>query len=138
MIDLLGRSGKLNEAVELVDSIPFEADGSVLGALLGAARIHKNIELAAVKLFDLEPEKSGTHVLPANIYASVGTWENVAKVRKLMKDSKIKEPGMSWIETKDKVYTSVVGDRSHSRSDEIYAKLDQLGDLLSKAGYIPL
>lgn len=42
---------------------------------------------------------------------------------------------MSWIEIKDKVYTFIVGDRSHSRSDEIYAKLDQLGDLLSKAGY---
>ncbi|RZB66543.1 Pentatricopeptide repeat-containing protein, chloroplastic isoform B [Glycine soja] len=139
MIDLLGRSGKLNEAVELVNSIPFEADGFVWGALLGAARIHKNIELgqkAAKMLFDLEPEKSGTHVLLANIYASAGMWENVAKVRKFMKDSKVKkEPGMSWIEIKDKVYTFIVGDRSHSRSDEIYAKLDQLGDLLSKAGY---
>ncbi|TKY66374.1 Pentatricopeptide repeat-containing protein [Spatholobus suberectus] len=142
MIDLLGRSGKLNEAVELVNSIPFEADGSVWGALLGAARIHKNIELgqkAAEMLFDLEPEKSGTHVLLANIYASAGMWENVAKVRKLMKDSKVKkEPGMSWIEIKDKVYTFIVGDRSHSISDEIYAKLDQLGDLLSKAGYSPI
>nr|KYP69015.1 Pentatricopeptide repeat-containing protein At2g22070 family [Cajanus cajan] len=142
MIDLLGRSGKLNEAVELVNSIPFEADGSVWGALLGAARIHKNIELgqkAAEMLFDLEPEKSGTHVLLANIYASAGMWENVAKVRKLMKDSKVKkEPGMSWIEIKDKVYTFIVGDRSHSRSDEIYAKLDRLGDLLSKAGYSPI
>lgn len=142
IIDLLGRSGKLNEAMELVNSMPFEADGSVWGALLGAARIHKNTELgqkAAEMLFALEPEKSGTHVLLANIYASAGMWENVSKVRKLMKDSKVKkEPGMSWIEFKDKVYTFIVGDRSHSRSDEIYAKLDQLSDLLSKAGYSPI
>ncbi|XP_027338964.1 pentatricopeptide repeat-containing protein At5g04780, mitochondrial-like [Abrus precatorius] len=142
MIDLLGRSGKLNEAVELVNSMPFEADGSVWGALLGAARIHKNIELgqkAAKMLFALEPEKSGTHVLLANIYASAGMWDNVANVRKLMKDSKVKkEPAMSWIEVKDKVYTFIVGDRSHSRSDEIYLKLDHLGDLLSKAGYNPI
>jgi len=142
MIDLLGRSGKLNEAVELVNSIPFEADGSVWGALLGAARIHKNIELgqkAAEMLFVIEPDKSGTHILLANIYASAGMWDNVAKVRKLMKDSKVKkEPGMSWIEVKDKVYTFIVGDRTHSRSDEIYAKLDQLGNLLSKAGYSPV
>ncbi|CAL0333827.1 unnamed protein product [Lupinus luteus] len=142
MIDLLGRSGKLNEAMELVNSIPFEANGSVWGALLGAARIHKNIELgqkAAEMLFALEPEKSGTHVLLSNIYASAGMWENVSKVRKLMKDSNVKkEPGMSWLEIKDKVYTFIVGDRSHSRSDEIYAKLDQLSGLLSKAGYTPL
>ncbi|KAK7257363.1 hypothetical protein RIF29_31289 [Crotalaria pallida] len=142
MIDLLGRSGKLNEAMELVNSIPFEANGSVWGALLGAARIHKNIELgqkAAEMLFALEPEKSGTHVLLANIYASAGMWENVSKVRKLMKDSNVKkEPGMSWTEIKDRVYTFIVGDRSHSRSDEIYAKLDELSGLLSKAGYSPI
>ncbi|XP_028796021.1 pentatricopeptide repeat-containing protein At5g04780, mitochondrial-like [Neltuma alba] len=142
MIDLLGRAGKLNEAIELVKSMPFEADGSVWGALLGAARIHKNVELgqqAAEMLLAIEPEKSGTHVLLANIYASAGMWENVAKVRKLMKDSKVKkEPGMSWIEVKDKVYTFIVGDRSHYRSAEIYAKLDELCGLLSKAGYSPI
>ncbi|KAK7317847.1 hypothetical protein RJT34_02419 [Clitoria ternatea] len=142
MIDLLGRSGKLDEAAGLVNSMPLDADASVWGALLGAARIHKNIELgrkAAEMLFVLEPEKSGTHVLLANIYASAGMWENVAKVRKLMKDNRVKkEPAMSWIEVKDKVYTFIVGDRSHSRSDEIYAKLDELGDLLSTAGYSPI
>ena len=142
MIDLLGRAGKINEAVELVNKMPFEANASVWGALLGAARIHKDVELgrrAAEMLFILEPEKSGTHVLLANIYASAGKWENVAEVRRLMRDSKVKkEPGMSWIEVKDKVYTFLVGDRSHYRSQEIYAKLDELSDLMDKAGYVPM
>ncbi|KAF8413834.1 hypothetical protein HHK36_001828 [Tetracentron sinense] len=142
MIDLLGRAGKLNEAVELINKMPFEANAAVWGALLGASRIHGNLELgrhAAEMLFALEPEKSGTHVLLANMYASVGMWESVAKVRRLMKDSKVKkEPGMSWIEVKDKVHTFVVGDRSHSRTEEIYAKLDELSDLMSKVGYVPM
>ncbi|KAK9152849.1 hypothetical protein Sjap_000329 [Stephania japonica] len=142
MIDLLGRAGRLDEAMELVDNMPFEATAPVWGALLGASRIHKNIQLgrrAAERLFVLEPEKSGTHVLLANMYAAVGKWENVAEVRRLMKDSRVKkEPGMSWIEVKDKVYTFVVGDRSHSRTEEIYAKLDELSDLLAKAGYVPM
>ncbi|KDP21001.1 hypothetical protein JCGZ_21472 [Jatropha curcas] len=142
MIDLLGRAGKLDEAMELVNIMPFQANASVWGALLGAARIHKNVELgeqAAEMLFALQPEKSGTHVLLANIYAAAGMWSDVAKVRRLMKDSSLKkEPGMSWIEVKDKVYTFIVGDRSHSRSKEIYAKLDELSDLLNKAGYAPM
>ncbi|RVW95773.1 Pentatricopeptide repeat-containing protein [Vitis vinifera] len=129
-------------ALELVNKMPFEANASVWGALLGAARIHKDVELgrrAAEMLFILEPEKSGTHVLLANIYASAGKWENVAEVRRLMRDSKVKkEPGMSWIEVKDKVYTFLVGDRSHYRSQEIYAKLDELSDLMDKAGYVPM
>lgn len=142
MIDLLGRAGKLNEAMELVNTMPFEANGSVWGALLGAARIHKNVELgrrAAEMLLALEPDKSGTLVLLANIYASAGLWENVANVRRLMKSSKVKkEPGISWIEVKDKVHTFIAGNNSHSRSKEIYAKLDELSDLMSKAGYVPL
>ncbi|OMO65189.1 hypothetical protein COLO4_31427 [Corchorus olitorius] len=142
MIDLLGRAGRLDEAMELVNTMPFQADGSVWGALLGAARIHKNVELgqrAAEMLFTLEPGKSGTHVLLANIYASVGMWDNVAKVRRLMKDSNVKkEPGISWIEVKDKIYTFIVGDRNHARSEEIYAKLDELSDRMSKAGYVPM
>ncbi|XP_015573544.3 pentatricopeptide repeat-containing protein At5g04780, mitochondrial-like [Ricinus communis] len=142
MIDLLGRAGKLDEAMKLLDMMPFEANASVWGALLGAARIHKNIDLgkqAAEMLFTLEPEKSGTHVLLANTYASAGMWDDVAKVRRLMKDSKVKkEPAMSWIEVKDKVHTFIVGDRSHSRSKEIYAKLEELADLLNKVGYVPM
>ncbi|XP_008225136.1 PREDICTED: pentatricopeptide repeat-containing protein At5g04780-like [Prunus mume] len=142
MIDLLGRAGKINEAMELVNTMPFQANASVWGALLGAARIHKNVELgqrAAEMLLALEPEKSGTHVLLANIYASAGMWDNVAKMRRLMRDGQVKkEPGMSWIEVKDQVHTFIVGDRSHSRSREIYAKLDELFDLMYKAGYAPM
>ncbi|KAL2500101.1 Pentatricopeptide repeat-containing protein [Abeliophyllum distichum] len=138
----LARAGKLDDAMDLIDKMPFEANASIWGALLGAARIHKNIELgkrAAEMLFILEPEKSGTHVLLANIYASARSWGNVAKVRRLMKDNKVKkEPGMSWIEVKDKIYTFIVGNRSHSRSEEIYAKLEELGHLMTKAGYVPM
>ncbi|KAJ0976281.1 hypothetical protein J5N97_018246 [Dioscorea zingiberensis] len=142
MVDILGRAGKLDAAMELVNSMPFEANAAVWGALLGASRIHGNIELgrrAAEMLFALEPEKSGTHVLLANMYASAGMLDGVAEARRLMKDSKVKkEPAMSWVELKDKVHTFIVGDRSHERTKEIYAKLKELGDLMSKAGYVPM
>ncbi|CAI0468774.1 unnamed protein product [Linum tenue] len=136
MIDILGRAGKLDEAMELVNTMPYEANAAVWGALLGAARIHKNVDLgskAAEMLINLEPEKSGTHILLANIYASAGMWDGVAKIRKVMKDSNVKkEPGMSWMEIKDKVHTFIVGDRSHPRGKEIYAKLEELSEPLRK------
>ncbi|XP_030506030.2 pentatricopeptide repeat-containing protein At5g04780, mitochondrial isoform X1 [Cannabis sativa] len=142
MIDLLGRAGKLDEAMELVNTMPFQPNGSVWGSLLGAARLHKHVELgerAAEMLLVLEPEKSGTLVLLANIYASAGLWENVADVRRVMKYNKVKkEPGISWIEVQDKVHTFIVRDISHSRSKEIYAKLDELRELMRKAGYVPM
>ncbi|XP_076929766.1 putative pentatricopeptide repeat-containing protein At3g11460, mitochondrial [Bidens hawaiensis] len=142
MIDILGRAGKLNEAMDLVNNMPFEANASVGGAVLGAARTHKNVDLgqlAAQKLMLLDPEKSGTHVLLANIYASAGLWENVADVRRLMKDNKVKkEPRMSWLEVKDRVYTFIVGDRTHSMTKQIYEKLDELMELVGKEGYEPV
>ncbi|XP_047333033.1 pentatricopeptide repeat-containing protein At5g04780, mitochondrial-like [Impatiens glandulifera] len=140
MIDILSRAGKLNEAMEFLNDMPFEANASVWGALLGAAQIYKNVELAqlaANKLMINHPEKTGTHVLLANVYASAGMWESVANVRRLMKDGNVKkEPGMSWIEIRDKVYTFIVGDRGNPRSEEIYAKLDEMRALMMKSGYV--
>ncbi|CDO99505.1 unnamed protein product [Coffea canephora] len=142
MIDIHGRAGKLKDAMDIVNKMPFAANARIWGALLSAARIHKNVEVgqnAAEMLLSLEPEKSSTHVLLANLYASVGSWENVAKVRRIMKENNVKkEPGISWIEVKDKIYTFIVGDQSHSRSKEIYAKLQELGDVMARAGYVPM
>jgi pentatricopeptide repeat protein len=75
MIDLLGCAGELEDAMELVNNMPFQLKAIVWGALLGASRVHKDpklARLAAEKLFILEPEKSGTHVLLVNTYASAG------------------------------------------------------------------
>ncbi|KAL8463363.1 hypothetical protein ACS0TY_033379 [Phlomoides rotata] len=142
MIDVLGRAGKLDKAMDLVNNMPFEANGAIWGSLLGAAKIHKDVELgqyAAEMLYNLEPEKSSTHVLLANIYASAGLWENVKEVRRLMKDNNVKkEPGMSWMEVKDKIYTFIVGDKINPRSEEIYSKLEEMSHLMAKAGYVPM
>jgi pentatricopeptide repeat protein len=40
MADLLGRAGRLEEARELISSMPMPADGAVWGALLRACKIH--------------------------------------------------------------------------------------------------
>lgn len=142
MVDILGRAGKLDEAMALIETMPSVASGRAWGSMLGAARVHKNVELgekAAEMLFSLEPENTGTHVLLANIYASAGMWEEVLNVRRLMKHRKVKkEPGMSWLEVKDEIHTFVVGDQSHPRTEEIYCKLEELSELLNRAGYVPL
>lgn len=36
------------------------------------------------------------------------------------------------------MHTSIVGGKSHARSIEIYAKLDELGKEKAKMGYVPL
>jgi len=102
MVDLLCRAGRLDEAHEFINKMPITPDAVVLICLLGACRIHNNIELGqcvAERLFELDPENSAPYVLISNIYAAVGRWSDIEKVRKLMKKRGIKKkPGCSWIE----------------------------------------
>ncbi|KAL5785735.1 hypothetical protein ACOSQ2_008127 [Xanthoceras sorbifolium] len=61
MVDLLGRTGMLEEARKLIDEMPMSPNASVLGALVGACKIHRNIELGEQiekKLIHLEPNNS--------------------------------------------------------------------------------
>ncbi|KAG2598795.1 hypothetical protein PVAP13_5KG395100 [Panicum virgatum] len=140
MIDLLGRAGRLDEAVSLMKDMPFEPDSTMWGALLGASRIHRNSELgrsAAEKIFELEPENAGMYVLLSNIYASSGKWRDVDKMRAMMYERGVKKvPGFSWIEVQNKVHTFSVGDCVHPEKEDIYAFLEDLDMRMKKAGYI--
>ncbi|XP_062021125.1 pentatricopeptide repeat-containing protein At1g62260, mitochondrial-like [Rosa rugosa] len=92
LVDIIGRHGQLEEAHDLINSMPFEPDKAVWGALLGACRVHNNVELAKVAaeaLTRLEPESSGPYVLLYNMYADAGLWDEAAAVRSLMDENKI-------------------------------------------------
>eukprot|EP01018_Ginkgo_biloba_P037431 Gb_29873 [translate_table: standard] len=141
MVDLLGRAGHLDEAEAFIKSMPFEPDAGVWGALLGACRIHCNIDIGervAECLFDLEPKNAGFYVLLSNIYAAGGKWDDAAKVRTMMKDRGFKKtPGCSFIEVNNMVHAFLVGDKSHPQSEKIYAMLGRLAEQMEEAGYVP-
>uniref|UniRef100_A0A0E0BP83 DYW domain-containing protein n=1 Tax=Oryza glumipatula TaxID=40148 RepID=A0A0E0BP83_9ORYZ len=130
MVDVLGRSGKTDEAWKLLDKMPFEPTASMWGSLLGSSRIHKNIRLARIaaeQLFRLEPENGGNHVLLSNVYAASGNWENVVVARKYLRDSGAKkEMGRSWIEAKGKIHVFVAGEREHPGITDVYNKLEEI------------
>lgn len=142
MVDLLGRAGQVNEAMNLIENMPVEADAIVWGALLGACRTHMKLDLAEVaakKLVQLEPENSGPYILLSNIYASKGKWSDVADLRKKMRARSVsKSPGCSWIEVEKKVHMFTGGDSMcHPEQEIIMRMLERLGGLLKEAGYCP-
>ncbi|KAL2499922.1 Pentatricopeptide repeat-containing protein [Abeliophyllum distichum] len=102
MVDLLGRAGLLDEAFKFIDTMDIELNAIIWRTLLGACRIHGNVELGRIaneQLLKLRQDESGDYVLLSNIYASSGEWHGAENVRKLMDDSKVtKEPGFSHIE----------------------------------------
>lgn len=141
MVDLLGRTGFLNEAEDFIHKMPLEPDVLVWRTMLSACTVYNDIERgkrAAEKCISLEPGYGAPYVLLSNIYAADGQWEEVARVRKLMEENGAKkQPGRSSIEIKDKVYEFVVGDQAHPRIEEIYAQLDRLSKQMENAGYVP-
>jgi pentatricopeptide repeat protein len=141
MVDLLGRAGHLDEARDFINKMPITPDAAVWASLLGACRIHSNTMLAeevAQRLLETDPQNAAHYVLLSNIYASVGRWDGLKKVRTLMQERGVmKMPGCSWIEVNNKVHTFVVGDKSHSQTEIIYAKLETLYGQMKELGYVP-
>ncbi|KAG9442465.1 hypothetical protein H6P81_018319 [Aristolochia fimbriata] len=139
MVDLLGRAGLLDEAYKFIRDMPFEPDIRVWGALLGACRVHKNIELGeevSKTIQSLGPEGTGNFVLMSNIYSAAGRWHDAANVRILQKNKGLKKsPGCSWIEIDRTVHAFVGGDRSHPLSLSIFAKLEELLGEMKRLGY---
>ncbi|KAJ4708314.1 Pentatricopeptide repeat-containing protein [Melia azedarach] len=132
MVDMLGRAGRLEEAEELVSQIPGGPVLSVLQSLLGACRIHGNVEMGervANVLLEMEPKESGSYVLMSNLYAEKGDWEKVAKIRKGMREKGVKkEVGFSWVDVDiDGLHGFSSGDQSHPKSKEIFRMAECLG-----------
>ncbi|XP_021740931.1 putative pentatricopeptide repeat-containing protein At3g13770, mitochondrial [Chenopodium quinoa] len=141
VVDLLGRSGRLEQALKFIDEMPFKPTAAIWGSLLGACKVHSNLDVGEYvgrQLLEIEPENAGNYVILSNLYASAGRWEEVRNLRELMKEKAVsKEPGRSWIELDQTLHTFHASDRSHPRKDEVHTKVKELAVRLKEAGYEP-
>ncbi|KAK6148212.1 hypothetical protein DH2020_019124 [Rehmannia glutinosa] len=147
LVDILGRAGLVNEAMKVVDEMPPDkCDSAVLGALLGACKLHGAGELAdhiGDELIELEPASSGGYVLLGNLYAASGKWDKFSQLRKKMKEREVKKvPGFSQIEVNGNNHVFLVGDKSHPEMKEIYMLLHErlipeMQDFGYKIAHIP-
>ncbi|KAG8367324.1 hypothetical protein BUALT_Bualt16G0060400 [Buddleja alternifolia] len=141
LVDLLARAGLLDEAHEIILSMPMKANSIVWGALLGGCRLHKDTQLAEhvlKQLIELEPWNSGNYVLLSNIYSANQKWDESENIRSIMNEKGItKVRGYSWIEIDGVVHEFLVGDTYHPMSDKIYAKLVDVAKELRAEGYVP-
>ncbi|KAB2058966.1 hypothetical protein ES319_A11G269200v1 [Gossypium barbadense] len=140
MVDLLGRAGLLDEAYGIIKSLPIRANSIIWSALLAACKLHHNIvlgEMAARQLVYLEPQNCGYNVSISNIYAVANRWNDVAEVRKAMKNKGMrKEPGLSCIEVNGYVYEFIMGDKAHPEIEKINDMVSEMGNKLKEAGYM--
>ncbi|PIA37839.1 hypothetical protein AQUCO_03000407v1 [Aquilegia coerulea] len=102
VLDLLGRAGHFRQAEVLIGKMPCKDDPILWEVLLSGCRLHNNVNLgrrAAEQLFRLDPHNPAPYLLLANMYSSLGRWDDSSAIRTLMCDKGvIKNPGYSLIE----------------------------------------
>ncbi|XP_029116570.1 pentatricopeptide repeat-containing protein At5g66520 [Elaeis guineensis] len=102
LADLLGRAGQVEEAEQVLLSMPMEPQASQWGALMSACRTHHKIDVGervGKHLISLEPYDGGRYVLMANMYAINGQWDDAGGMRRAMEEiGAKKETGRSFIE----------------------------------------
>ncbi|XP_058090614.1 pentatricopeptide repeat-containing protein At2g17210 [Magnolia sinica] len=132
MVDMLGRAGDLNKAMEMIENMPqgIAAGASLWGALLSACRNHGNSELgsgAASHVLELEPSSSAGYLIASSMYAAGGLWRDAARMRWLVKEKGVKVvAGYSLVHVDQRAHRFVAGDRAHPQSAEIYAMVEHL------------
>ncbi|PSS11821.1 Pentatricopeptide repeat-containing protein [Actinidia chinensis var. chinensis] len=139
MVDILGRAGHLQEAMSFIEEMPIKPNDVVWRTLLSACKNHENFNIGVVAarlLIGLDSCNSSAYVLLSNIYASNAMWEDVRKVRTVMKEKDLKKiPGCSWIELEGVVHEFFAGDKSNPQVGETYSLLDQCYTLNLEPSY---
>lgn len=90
MMDLLSRAGLLKDSEELVKRMPGKHTPALWGVLMAAARTHCDWQLGESvgrKLIEIHPRDVGPYVLLSDIYAARGRWDDVEKIRDMMKEN---------------------------------------------------
>ncbi len=139
MVDLLGRAGHLQEAENMVMTMPCKPNVAVWMALLSACRIHGHVEMAeriAKRILEMEPDNAAVYVLLSDIYAAGGNKHLCQTIEQQRKEKGVKkQPGRTWIEVNNEVHTFVVDDQDHPQMPEIHAELQRLSGHMHDAGY---
>lgn len=89
IVDLLSRSGNLQEAETTVMSMPFSPDGVMWGTLLSSCVTHEEFEMG-IRMAELavasDPQNDGYYIMLANMYSAAGKWEHAERAREMMKE----------------------------------------------------
>uniref|UniRef100_A0A0E0DKX2 F-box domain-containing protein n=1 Tax=Oryza meridionalis TaxID=40149 RepID=A0A0E0DKX2_9ORYZ len=127
MANLYASVGLLEEAEGLLTSMPEELKAHALGGLLGLCRFRGEWELGeriVLRLIELEPSNSVHYALLCNVYASAGKWEDVHRVKAIIKERDEKlSPGHRLVNLNEILHQFR---ERQPENQEIYGILDSL------------
>lgn len=90
MVGLLGRMCLFSEVVSLIWEMDMKVDFVVWGVLFSVCIVNREIgigEYVVKKMFMLDYRNGGLYVLMLNLYVIEEMWDDVLRVRRMMKDN---------------------------------------------------
>ncbi|KAL5560457.1 hypothetical protein UlMin_036668 [Ulmus minor] len=127
MVDLLGRAGKLEEALRFMETMHLEPNAVIWATLLGSSKIHGNgdlFESITRRIMEQEPSNPGYLTLISNLSASLGQWKDTLIYRVAMRQQGVEKiPGCSSIQIGNKVHEFLARDSRHEERKDIYEVL---------------
>ncbi|KAK8917041.1 Pentatricopeptide repeat-containing protein [Platanthera zijinensis] len=134
IVDLLGRAGELEKAMEFIERMPVTPTSRIWGSLLTAGRNNGRIEVAefaAERILQLDHDNTGCYVILHGMYADAGRWDEAGRVISAMKANGLhRTKGRSFVELDHQncnCCSFEEGERSH---DEINT-IELVSDILS-------
>nr|UPT49250.1 pentatricopeptide repeat protein AaPPR1535 [Agave angustifolia]UPT49458.1 pentatricopeptide repeat protein AaPPR519 [Agave angustifolia] len=138
MANLYGSLGLIQEAEEVLKSMPEEKESLVWSGLLGYCRFRGDIELGeqiAKALIELEPNNGSRYALLWNVYMAAGRWGDAQNVKEMMKERRVRAmPNGRLVDLNEIIHNFKVGDRSRPEIERIYAMMDDLAVMLKLPG----
>ncbi|XP_057491149.1 pentatricopeptide repeat-containing protein At3g51320-like [Actinidia eriantha] len=139
MANLFAGVGQVQEALEIIRSMPVNEDVSLesllWARLLGSCRFEGNVILGeeiANALIELQPDNPSSYALLLNVYAVAGRWEDVARVKQMMKEQGVKNvAGCSLFDLKEIVHNFKLGDTWQQQMQEVNMMMAELAQRLS-------
>ncbi|MCO5592261.1 hypothetical protein L7F22_046259 [Adiantum nelumboides] len=141
LVDLLSRSGRLDDATEVLSSIPAaKKDSSGWMSLLTASKKYNNAAVGREcfnQIKVLDPNDGACYMLMSSIYANLQMWDQFAEIQEMRKrEHAWKKPAQAWIEVGDKVHEFFVSETAHLVVDGTGFKQERLRKLLKQEGYV--
>ncbi|KAG6508482.1 hypothetical protein ZIOFF_033856 [Zingiber officinale] len=127
IVDMLGRAGYLEEALEFIHQMPCEPSIDIWETLMTLSRLNGNLELGDLCAKVVE------HLDASRLN------EQSKKGLLLVKDSDLakEKEKKKGLQLKSRIREYRAGDRSHPENDKLYAQLRCLQQQMKEAGYVP-
>ncbi|WVY96279.1 hypothetical protein V8G54_028430 [Vigna mungo] len=137
LIDLLGRGGRLEEAMGVIETMPFMPDSVIYKTLLNACKLHGNVLLGedmARRCLELDPCDPAVYWLLASLYDNARLSDFGDKTRKLMRERGLRRSSRHcWMEVRGRIHVFSASEKIDK--GEIHEKLEYFITELKNRGY---